>query len=127
MLIMIVVFATATIARIWHRYLPLWALWATLSIFSLFTLWRMGESSTMSFGVVGVSSILGFLAPEIWEGIRNAVRRPHIAVPIALVVLGGGTIAFYPEIAEKILVLAIIVLALWVMVRPLFQKSGKKG
>lgn len=109
------VFVFALLARVfWHW--QFWLAYLFFAVFSFFILWLAGFlTGGGAFGIVVVSSLIGFLSPEIWQGTRNAVVNFFSRPQSLKYILGAGFIVlclFVPAILGTILVLVFTVFAL---------------
>lgn len=109
------VFVFAVLARVFRRW-QLWLAYLFFAVFSFFFLWLAAFlTGSEALGIVLVTSLVGFLSPEIWQGTRNAVvnffSRPQ---NIKYLLFAGFAVLclFVPAILGTILFLILTILAL---------------
>jgi len=118
--ILILPFLGALAVRLWPRRWEAWIGWIIASVAFFVTLLtthlKIGEILLLLL----IVSALGFLGPEIWQGIRQGVTtffsRPKnwlYLAGVALVIYG----IFHPEILGTLLILVAVLFAIQVILR----------
>ena len=115
-------FVLALAARLIYNQSVPWVAWLGVSLLILLILALNADVGTDVIGVgVIFASIVGFLGPEIWQGIQALVRQPRVAGGVTLFVLAA--ILYATDLLGEIIAISIVCFALWLMVRPLFRRQ----
>lgn len=85
------------------------------------------ESFLQSFVILAVVSGIGFLGPEIWHATQNVIRTSRAVGIGVLVVVGVVLIYTFPEIAQQIISIGIIVGVLWVAISGNMRRNNTRA
>lgn len=122
-------FAGALASRLAYHRWEAWVSWVATSLIAFLVIWLAWLPASQTFGIIAGASVLGFIAPELWEALRAFLRRPRNAGLLA----GGGIVSyllfFQPQtlgkLAEMLAVLGIIAIGFMVMFRPFRRRGGR--
>ena len=114
-------FGVALITRLAYQHWQAWLSWIISSLTAFIAIWFNNYTAIQAAGMVAGVSALGFVSPEIWEAIRAFLRQPR---NIGYIMVGAGIIylLYHPQLVGSILILGIIILGIWIMIRPLFGR-----
>jgi hypothetical protein len=103
----------------------MWLIWVVISVSMILLSLSLGSSLKEAGGLVVGASFFGFIAPEIWQGIKNlivaVVSRPRNWV------YGGGIVLliyvfYHQEIIWGLMPLTVVLFVLLVIFRSFFPR-----
>ncbi len=125
-------FGGALAARLGNRHWQFWLVWAGTGLVSFLLTWLVADQkASHAAWLVAGASFLGFIAPAVWEGFENLLRRPRTLAWL----VGGGTIAalFFtnPQAFWRVVwglaVIIIMIIGFMIIIRALlFPPRGKR-
>lgn len=109
-----------------------WIVWLGLSLISFLTLMFGQPSAEEALVIVIISSVVGFIGPEIWQIIRGLGRnlrqsvirffsRPRNIAIVLFLLFFLYALKYQPELLSGLLAIAIMVFALMFIARPLWK------
>ena len=128
-LIFLFPFGVALMVRLEYKNFQVWISLGIMYFFYLFLNWIF-EIYPFKKMIVSltVALSLGFIAPEIWKGLKNFIdfflNRPQ---NISYILIGGGVIylLYNPGLLGALISLVIMILGLIIIIKP-FSKKVKK-
>lgn len=132
-LVFLLPFGGALAARLRPSRWQVWAGCGLAGLAAFLAAWLGGWLSPGQAAIVAVgSSAFGFLGPELWEGLRGAVRnglnslfRPR-NLWLAALAAAGWFLLQQPALLERVLVLAVVIGGLWLMVTGPFRGRRRR-
>jgi len=122
-------FGGALTARLAYRRWWAWVVWLASGLTTFLVVWLTGSTGPLAldqvFGAVAGASFLGFIAPELWQALQAFLRRPRNLGYL----LAGGMVIYClsnPELLGSLMTLGIVILGLWIIIRPLFLRGGRR-
>ncbi len=112
-------FGGALAARLGYRNWLLWIAWLALSVLAFAVTHNTTPLNWTMIFIAG-ASVIGFVAPELWEACRGCLRRPR-TIGILIAVLVGLYAFLSPGILGLLLGLGIIFAAFRWMFRGILK------
>jgi predicted neutral ceramidase superfamily lipid hydrolase len=118
-------FGGALATRLLSRRWKMWLIWVAISVSMILLSLSLGSSLQEAGGLVIGASFFGFIAPEIWQGIKNLIVAV-VSRPRNWVYAGGIVLLIYvfyhQEIIWGLMPLTVVLFVLLVIFRSFFPR-----